>query len=77
MSSTDGNWDELSSGNERLAQLPDSRPSAAQTTAGSSSSHWAELASQSERLADTTDPLYMLASSCQRTSGLRLVTSAA
>ncbi len=76
MSNSAGQWDELSSRNERLVQLPDPRLSPAPSSAAQSPTQWAELASQGERLVDTSDPVFQLAPPRQ-TTGLRLVTGAA
>ncbi len=71
------NWTELSSTNERIAQLTDSAAFSACLQAAAAPAQWAELASQSERLVDARDPLFRLASSGQAATGMRLVATAA
>jgi hypothetical protein len=77
MSSTVRNWVELSSTNERIAQLTDSAVFSACLPGPAARSQWAELASQGERLVESGDPLFRLASSSHERTGMRLVASAA
>lgn len=68
--SNDGKWDELSSQNERLIQLPPQSSSPESPTLTG-------LTSRSERSADAQVPLSGLASSGWPKAGLRRVASAA
>ncbi len=73
MSGRHGNWDDLSSGNERLVQATEPRAGSAQARAGAV--QWAALGSQRERLADSS--LLGQPVPASRSANLRLVASAA
>jgi hypothetical protein len=77
MSGNNDRWADLSSQNERVAQLSDSTAGSAGCHSGAARSQWAALASQRERLVDTTDPEFQLASPIRASSGLRPVAGAA
>jgi hypothetical protein len=73
MSGSHGNWDALSSGNERLVRSPE--PAASSAKATNSAAQWTELGSQRERLADPS--LVAQSGHGSRSASLRLVASAA
>jgi hypothetical protein len=75
MSGSHGNWDSLSSGNERLVQPPAPPACSPQASARKPATRWAELGSQGERLADPS--LVAQAGPGSRSASLRLVASAA
>jgi len=72
MSGSRGNWDDLSSRNERLVQSPEPWSCPAQVSAAAA--QWAELDSQRERLADAS---LGQAGPSSRSASLRLVAGAA
>ena len=75
MSGSHGNWDALSSGNERLVQPPVPQACLRQASASKPAAQWAELGSQGERLADPS--LVAQAGRGSRSASLRLVARAA
>jgi hypothetical protein len=75
MSGSHGNWDDLSSGNERLVPPPVPQACFRQASASKSAAQWAELGSQGERLADPS--LVAQAGRGSRSASLRLVATAA
>jgi hypothetical protein len=75
MSGSHGNWDDLSSGNERLVQPSAPQACRRQSSASKPTAQWAELGSQGERLADPS--LMAHAGRGSRSASLRLVAKAA
>ena len=85
MSACHGNWDELSSRNERLVRAAEPTAGTKVASTNSAAAQWAELGSQRERLADASlraeyiqgTVTHRTAQGDGRSASLRLVASVA